>query len=103
MGAASSPRCSAARSSSSTGKLDALVARAGASRATLVVDAALRQRARAGGYAYVHERGPDFAAGVWIVDPVFLIDALREALTDATPVAADPGYFAGARLRDQEL
>ena len=85
------------------GELDALVARARASRATLVVDAALRQRARAGGYAYVHERGPDFAAGVWIVDPVFLIDALREALTDATPVAADPGYFAGARLRDEDL
>ena len=35
---------------------------------------------RTGRYAYVHERGPDFAAGIWVIDPVFMLDAIREQL-----------------------
>ena len=47
----------------------------GHGRCKLRVDAALRDRARAGRYAYVHDRGPDFAAGIWVVDPLFMLDA----------------------------
>ena len=64
-------------------ELDALQAKAKAhAHATLRVDAALRERARTGRYAYVHERGADFAAGIWVVDPVFMLDAVRQALAE---------------------
>jgi hypothetical protein len=50
-------------------------------------------------------RGRDFAAGIWVVDPVFMLDAVRQALADqidAQP-AADPAYFAGAGLDAPDL
>ncbi|MEA2312480.1 MAG: hypothetical protein QOE28_2448, partial [Solirubrobacteraceae bacterium] len=42
--------------------------------------------------------------GIWICDPVFAIDALREPIehADAVP-ATDPGYFAGAQLHAPDL
>ncbi|WP_157592153.1 ParB/RepB/Spo0J family partition protein [Solirubrobacter soli] len=86
-------------------ELDSLQTRAKATAAQLRVDAALRDRARTGRYAYVHERGPDFAAGIWIVDPVFMLDAVHQTLaghTDAQP-ASDPAYFAGAGLDAPDL
>jgi hypothetical protein len=86
-------------------QLDALQAKAKAAHAILHVDAALRDRARTGRFAYVHDRGPDFAAGIWVVDPVFMLDAVRQALADqidAQP-AADPAYFAGAGLDAPDL
>jgi hypothetical protein len=68
------------------------------------VDSALRERARSGRYAYVHERGADFAAGIWVIDPVFMLDAIREQLEDGhDTVAREQSYFAGAGLRDAEL
>ncbi len=81
-------------------ELDALQTKTKTAHATLRVDPALRERARTGRYAYVHERGPDFAAGIWVVDPVFMLDALHQALEDHgdAPPAADPAYFAGAGL-----
>jgi hypothetical protein len=86
-------------------ELDALQARANATSIQLRVDAALRERARTGRYAYVHDRGPDFAASIWVVDPVFMLDAVHEALAggpDARPTA-DPAYFAEAGLDAPEL
>lgn len=86
-------------------ELDALQARAKASAAQLRVDSALRERARTGRYAYVHDRGPDFAAAIWVIDPVFMLDAVHSTLAehDASPPAADPGYFAGAGLDAPDL
>jgi hypothetical protein len=86
-------------------ELDQLQARAKTTAAHLRVDAALRERARTGRYAYVHDRGPDFAAGIWVVDPVFMLDAARHALADhdTGAPAADPAYFAGAGLDTPDL
>ena len=84
--------------------LDALASRAKTTALKLRVDAALRERARTGRYAYVHERGADFAAGIWVIDPVFMLDAIRAQLEagDET-VAREHSYFAGAGLHDPEL
>ncbi|MGZ8475752.1 MAG: hypothetical protein ACXWWQ_05965, partial [Candidatus Limnocylindria bacterium] len=85
-------------------ELDALAARARTTALKLRVDGALRARARTGRYAYVHERGADFAAGIWVIDPVFMLDAIRAQLEagDDT-VAREQSYFAGAGLHDPEL
>ena len=86
-------------------ELDRLQTKAKTIGAQLRVDATLRERARTGRYAYVHDRGPDFAAGIWVVDPVFMLDAARQALEDhdTTAPAADPAYFAGAGLDAPDL
>jgi ParB-like chromosome segregation protein Spo0J len=86
-------------------ELDALRAKASRSGAQLRVDAALRERARTGRFAFVHDRGADFAAGIWVVDPAFMLDAVHQALAehDATAPAADPAYFAGAGLDAPDL
>jgi len=85
-------------------ELDALAARARTTACKLHIDGALRERARTGRYAYVHERGADFAAGIWVIDPVFMLDAIRAQLeaSDGT-VVREQSYFAGARLDDAEL
>jgi hypothetical protein len=86
------------------GALDALAARAKTGAHKLRVDGALRERARTGRYAYVHERGADFAAGIWVIDPVFMLDAIREQLaTGDGTVAREHSYFAGACLDDPDL
>jgi len=52
----------------------------------------------------VHERGRDFAAGIWVIDPVFMLDLVHEQLTDVdTTPASKERYFARARLDDDEL
>jgi hypothetical protein len=86
------------------GELDALTARARSTALKPRVDGTLRERARTGRYAYVHERGADFAAGIWVIDPVFMLDAIRERLaaSDGT-VAREQSDFAGAGLDDHEL
>jgi hypothetical protein len=86
-------------------ELDALAARAKSSAAMLRIDDALRERARTGRYAYVHDRGPDFAAGIWIVDPVFMLDAIHHALADQpdSSPARDGSFFAGAALDVPDL
>ena len=88
-------------------RLDALAARARRGAVGLRVDAALRERARVGRYAYVHERGRDFAAGVWVIDPVFMLDVIRERLdaaeADDTASPRDERYFAGAGLTSPDL
>jgi hypothetical protein len=85
-------------------ELDTLAARARARALKLRVDSALRERARAGRYAYVHDRGADFAAGIWVIDPVFMLDVIHHELDHAdADVAREDAYFAGARLQDDEL
>src|SRR3954454_13214417 len=85
-------------------EFDALAARARSHALKLHVDGTLRDRARNGRYAWTFDRGQDFAAGIWVIDPVFMIDTVRQQLADAdtTPVRED-GYFAGARLDDEDL
>ena len=86
------------------GELDTLAARAKSKALKIRVDAALRDRARTGRYAYVHERGRDFAAGIWVIDPVFMLDVVREHLEHADDhPARHETYFSGARLDDDEL
>ena len=86
-------------------ELDALAARAKLKALKVKITAEVRDRARTGRYAFVHERGQDFAATIWVIDPVFMIDLAREQLendSDQTP-AREEAYFAGAKLADDEL
>jgi hypothetical protein len=85
-------------------ELDTLAARAKSRALKVRITAETRDRARNGRYAYVHERGPDFAAGIWVVDPAFMLDLVHEQLGDgdSTP-AREHAYFAGAKLDDAEL
>ena len=85
-------------------ELDTLAARAKTKAFKLRIDGDLRDRARAGRYAYVHDRGRDFAAGMWVIDPVFMLDVVREQLEDAGDAPArEHAYFSGARLDDDQL
>ena len=63
-------------------ELDTLAARAKARALKLRITAEVRDRARNGRYAFAHDRGRDFAAGIWVVDPAFMIDLVQEQLQD---------------------
>ena len=69
------------------------------------ITAETRDRARAGRFAFVHERGRDFADGIWVVNPVFTIDLVRDQLANrqVDEVAREEAFFAGAGLDDDEL
>ena len=85
-------------------ELDTLSARARTRALKVRITAEIRDRARNGRYAFVHERGPDFAAGIWVIDPAFMIDLVRQHLKDdESAPAREEAYFAGARLDDNEL
>ncbi len=86
-------------------ELDALTARAEAKALKIKITGEVRGRARTGRYAFVHERGQDFADSIWVIDPVFMIDLAREQLADGKDdeVAREEAYFAGAKLQDDEL
>ena len=85
-------------------ELDTLAARAKTRALKLRITGDVRDRARNGRYAFVHERGQDFAAGIWVVDPAFMLDLACEQLRDGdTASAREEAYFAGARLDDDEL
>ena len=87
-------------------ELDALTARAKNRAVKVRVTSEIRDRAQAGQFAFVHQRGPDFAAGIWIVDPVFTVDLVIEAVkhTDTDRhTTRDEAFFAGADLNDDEL
>jgi hypothetical protein len=85
-------------------ELDTLAARAKPRALKLRITADVRDRARNGRYAFAHDRGQDFAAAIWVVDPTFMLDLVHEQLNDAdaTP-AREEAYFAGARIDDDEL
>jgi len=85
-------------------ELDTLAARAKSGALKLRITGDVRDRARNGRYAFVHERGRDFAAGIWVVDPAFMLDLVHEQLLEVeTAPAREETYFAGARLDDDEL
>jgi hypothetical protein len=79
------------------GKLRALVKAARDAGLTFTVDQQLRDRARNGNFALAHDRGRDFAATIWIVDPAFTISVIHEQIeaiskTDG-PAREAPAYF----------
>ena len=85
-------------------ELDTLTARAKTRALKIRITGDLRDRARNGRYAFVHERGRDFAAGIWVVDPAFMLDLAHEQLGEVeTAPAREEAYFAGARIDDDEL
>ncbi|MHB1834221.1 MAG: ParB/RepB/Spo0J family partition protein, partial [Solirubrobacteraceae bacterium] len=85
-------------------EIDALTARARTRSAKVRITPEIRDRARNGRYAFAHDRGRDFAAGIWVIDPAFMIDLARHELqADETGPAREEAYFAGARLDDKEL
>jgi hypothetical protein len=85
-------------------ELDALAVRAKTRALKVRITSETRDRARNGRYAYVHERGQDFAAGIWVVHPVFMLDLVRDELEESDgEVAREDAYFAGARLDDADL
>ena len=87
-------------------ELDALTARARNRALKLRITPAIRDRARAGRFAFVHDRGADFAAGIWVVDPTFTLDLTVDALNhdeDDPAPAREEAFFAGAALTDDEL
>jgi hypothetical protein len=55
-------------------EIDTLTARAKSRALKLRITGEVRDRARNGRYAFVHDRGQDFAAGIWVIDPVFMLD-----------------------------
>ena len=59
---------------------------AGSSALKLRVDGTLRDRAANGRYAWAFDRGQDFAAGIWVIDPVFIIYTVREQLTESLAI-----------------
>ena len=83
---------------------DTLSARAKSRALKIRITGEVRDRARNGRYAYVHDRGQDFAAGIWVIDSAFMVDLVHEQLNDddATP-AREEAYFAGAWIDDTEL
>jgi hypothetical protein len=86
-------------------ELDTLAARAKNTALKVRITGAIRERARTGRYAFVYDRGQDFAASIWVIDPMFMLDLVREQLgenIDATQ-AAEQAYFAGAKLSDEEM
>jgi hypothetical protein len=86
-------------------ELDTLTARAKTKALKVKITAETRDRARAGRFAFVHERGQDFADGIWVVNPVFTIDLVRNQLADRQDdeIAREEAFFAGAGLDDDEL
>jgi hypothetical protein len=86
-------------------KLDQLERQAREGAAKLRVEAALRDRAIAGRFAYSHDRGRDFAPAVWVTNPAFLIDAVRTHLeqTETPQPPQEETYFHTAGVGDQEM
>jgi hypothetical protein len=82
-------------------ELDTLTARAKTRAVKVRITGAVRDRARNGRYAFVHDRGSDFAAGIWVVDPAFMLDLVCEQLGDGdTAPAREEAYFAGVDRGD---
>jgi len=86
-------------------ELDTLTARTRTKAHKVTITAEVRNRARVGRHAYVHRRGQDFADGIWVVNPLFMIDLAHEQLNshEDEPAAQEETFFAGAGLDDDEL
>ena len=85
-------------------ELERLSRRAKAVALKIPVDAAMRERAASGRFAWVQERGEDFAAVMWIVDPLFFIDVTRELLVDNTAATAvEERYFQASSATSDDM
>jgi hypothetical protein len=86
-------------------ELDALAQRAKSTALKIRVDTAMRDRAANGRFAWVHRRGNDFADGIWVIDPLFLIDcAHQQLLADgAGSPAKVETFFCAANVRDDDM
>jgi hypothetical protein len=85
--------------------LDKLTNEAKRNGVTIRVDDVLRDRARNGGYAHVEQRSERFADGIWVTDPMFLLDEVISAVgsfEDDTP-AQDESFFGGADVQDDDM
>ena len=74
-------------------ELDTLAARAKSTALKLRITGDARDRARNGRYAFVHERGRDFAAGIWVVDPAFMLDLAHEQLGESDTSSGPRGFL----------
>ncbi|HEV7805459.1 MAG TPA: hypothetical protein VGO80_06560 [Solirubrobacteraceae bacterium] len=84
--------------------VERLASRAGAVALKIRVDDAMRDRAIAGRFAWVDDRGADFASSVWVIDPLFFVDVVEELLRDAPEQpAAQQSYFKAAGVKDDEM
>ena len=93
------PACSAASPTSCRASSTRSAARAKAKALKIKITGRLRDRARTGRYAFVHERGQDFADSIWVIDPVFMLDLVREQL--AGRQRPDAGARGGVLRRRQ--
>ena len=86
-------------------ELDTLTARAKIKALKIKITPETRDRARVGRFAYVHQRGQDFADGIWVINPLFMIDLAHEQLANHRhdQAAREQAFFAGATLDDDEL
>lgn len=84
-------------------ELDVLSKRAKSAAVKLRVDGALRERAANGRFAFVAERGRDFADGIWVVDPLFMIEAIHHNVSDDAKAAREETYFGAANLKDDDI
>ena len=85
-------------------ELEVLSKRAKSTALKIAVDEAMRDRAANGRFGWVHRRGEDFADGIWVIDPLFLIDCAHELLAEgAGGHAAEETMFSGAKLQDDEM
>ena len=71
-------------------ELDTLTARAKTKALKIKITPETRDRARVGRFAYVHTRGQDFADGIWVVNPLFIIDLVREHLAEPPRTTSPP-------------
>jgi hypothetical protein len=86
------------------GELQALSARAAQQTFRLDVDSGVRERAAAGRYAWVQDRGLDYAAAMWVIAPEFMIAAIYEAIGDGRHMAGrDESYFGASSISDEDV
>ncbi len=84
-------------------ELGKLAERAERASFKLDVDRALRERASAGRYAWVYDRGADYADAVWVIAPEFVIGAINEAMDGLeTQPVRDESYFGAAKVTDED-
>jgi hypothetical protein len=84
--------------------LDKLARESKAKALKIVVDESLRDRAVHGRFAWSFDRGSDFANGVWIIDPLFMLSVVNEHLEQAADgEAQEESFFGGARLEDDAM
>lgn len=71
--------------------------------AHVVIDEHVRDRAANGGFAWTLDRGRDYARGIWVVDPVFMIGLVNEQMPEEGVGSQDESYFGAAGVSDHDL